>query len=52
MCANIIQAIGTIMNLKWISEGGLQDGLFCATQGNHYPEEVLSALLRQKMQES
>lgn len=41
MCANIIQAIGTIMNLKWISNGGLQDGVFCATQGVYFHVLIL-----------
>ncbi|TDL24619.1 hypothetical protein BD410DRAFT_786142 [Rickenella mellea] len=33
MIANVIQAIGTIMNARWISKGGAFPGGFCSAQG-------------------
>lgn len=34
MAANMIQAIGSIMNLRWVTKRGLSDGIYCAMQGH------------------
>lgn len=33
LIANVLQAIGTILNAHWISKGGVFEGGFCSFQG-------------------
>jgi len=33
MLANMMQAIGTIMNTEWVAKGGIETGPFCTAQG-------------------
>jgi len=33
LCANVIQAAGTLLNFEWVAQGGIIAGAFCATQG-------------------
>jgi len=33
ICADIVQAIGMVLNLKWVIEGKVEIGVFCNAQG-------------------
>ena len=37
ICADIVQALGMILNLKWIVEGKVEIGGFCNAQGEYQP---------------
>ena len=33
LLSNVLQAIGTIMNARWVEKGGVYNGGFCSFQG-------------------
>jgi hypothetical protein len=36
LIANMLQGVGTVMNLKWVHLGGVLSGYFCTAQGVLY----------------